>query len=228
MQALDFGLGVRNVGFNVYVAGQPGTGKVTAVHTFLEGVAKDEARPSDWCYVHNFVDAYRPRTLRLAAGVGRGLQQDMKSFIQRARKEIPAAFESDQYSAGRDAIGEALQRQREALLAQLNKRAQEEGFTIQATPSGWIVLPIMEGRTLSEQEFLSLERRRSRTRSAVGAKALETELKQSLKEARTWEKEANRQLQALNRQVALNVVGGLIEDLQEKYQGLPEVVGLSQ
>jgi hypothetical protein len=139
VQALDFGLGVRNVGFNVYVAGQPGTGKVTAVHTFLEGVAKDEAPPSDWCYVHNFVDPYRPRALRLAAGVGRGLQQDMKSFIQRARKEIPAAFESDQYSVGRDAIGEALQRQREALLAQLNKRAQEEGFTIQATPSGWIV-----------------------------------------------------------------------------------------
>jgi hypothetical protein len=50
-------------------------------------------------------------------------------------------------------------------------------------------------------------------------------LKRSLKEARTWEKEANRALQALNRQVALNVVGGLVEDLQEKYQGLPEVVG---
>jgi hypothetical protein len=35
VQALDFGLGIRNVGFNVYVAGLPGTGKVTAVHTFL-------------------------------------------------------------------------------------------------------------------------------------------------------------------------------------------------
>ena len=224
VQALDFGLGIRNVGFNVYVAGQPGTGKVTAVHTFLEGVAKDEERPSDWCYVHNFVDSYRPRTLRLAAGVGRGLQQDMKSFVQRARKEIPAAFESDQYSAGRDAIGEALQRQREALLAQLNQRAQQEGFTIQATPSGWIVLPIMEGRTLSEQEFLSLE---TKVREPIRRRreTLETELKRSLKEARTWEKDANRRLQALNRQVALNVVGGLIEDLQEKYQELPEVVG---
>jgi lon-related putative ATP-dependent protease len=223
VQALDFGLGVRNVGFNVYVAGQPGTGKVTAVHTFLEGVAKDEAPPSDWCYVHNFVDPYRPRALRLAAGVGRGLQQDMKSFIQRARKEIPAAFESDQYSVGRDAIGEALQRQREALLAQLNKRAQEEGFTIQATPSGWIVLPIMEGRTLSEQEFLSLD---AAVREPIRQRreALETELKRSLKEARTWEKEANRRLQILNREVALNVVGGLVEDLEEKYQELPEVM----
>jgi predicted ATP-dependent protease len=223
VQALDFGLGIRNVGFNVYVAGQPGTGKVTAVHTFLEGVAKDEERPNDWCYVHNFVDSYRPRTLRLAAGVGRGLQQDMKSFILRARKEIPAAFESDQYSAGRDAIGEALQRQREALLAQLNKRAQEEGFTIQATPAGWIVLPIVEGRTLSEQEFLSLD---AAVREPIRRRreALEVELKRALKEARTWEKEANRRLQALNRQVALNVVGGLIEDLQEKHQELPEVV----
>jgi lon-related putative ATP-dependent protease len=223
VQALDFGLGVRNVGFNVYVAGQPGTGKVTAVHTFLEGVAKDEERPNDWCYVHNFVDPYRPRALRLAAGIGRGLQQDMKLFVQRARKEIPAAFESDLYSAGRDAIGEALQRQREALLAQLNKRAQEEGFTIQATPAGWIVLPIIEGRTLSEQEFLSLE---PSVRDPIRRRreSLEVELKRSLKEARTWEKEANRRLQALNRQVALNIVGGLVEDLEEKYQELPEVM----
>jgi lon-related putative ATP-dependent protease len=224
VQALDFGLGMRNVGFNVYVAGQPGTGKVTAVHTFLEGVAKDETRPSDWCYIHNFVDAYRPRTLRLAAGVGRGLQQDMKSFIQRARKEIPAAFESDLYSAGRDAIGEGLQRQREALLAQLNQKAQQEGFTIQATPVGWVVAPVMEGRPLNEQEFLALE---DAVREPIRQRreALEAELKRALKEARTWEKEANRRLQTLNREVALHVVGGLIEDLQEKYQDLPEVVG---
>jgi len=224
VQALDFGLGMRNVGFNVYVAGQPGTGKVTAVQTFLEGVAKDEARPSDWCYVHNFVDAYRPRTLRLAAGGGRVLQQDMKSFIQRARKEIPAAFESDQYSARRDSIGEALQRQREALLAQLNQRAQQEGFTIQTTPVGWMVSPIVEGRPLSEQEFLNLD---AAVREPIRRRreALETELKQALKEARTWEKEANRALQNLNREVALNVVGGLIEDLQEKYEELAEVVG---
>jgi lon-related putative ATP-dependent protease len=223
VQALDFGLGVRNVGFNVYVAGLPGTGKVTAVHSFLEGVAKDEAPPSDWCYVHNFVDAYRPRALRLAAGVGRGLQQDMKSLIQRARKEIPAAFESDLYSAGRDAIGEALQRQRESLLAELNQTAQKEGFTIQATPAGWMVAPVVDGRTLSEQEFLSLEPA-ERDPIRRRREALETDLKRSLKEARTWEKEANRRLQALNREVILNVVGGLVEDLQEKYEQLPDVM----
>src|SRR3972149_3411112 len=71
VQPRDCGLGIRNVGFNVYVAGQPGTGKVTAVHTFLEGVAKDEERPNDWCYVHNFVDPYRPPPLRLPPGARR-------------------------------------------------------------------------------------------------------------------------------------------------------------
>jgi len=223
VQALEFGLAVRAKGFNVYVAGQPGTGKTTAVQTFLETVAKAEERPSDWCYIHNFADPYRPRALRLPPGGGRGLQQDMKSFIQRARKEIPAAFESDVYSARRDAIGAALQRQREALLAQVNQKAQQEGFTIQATPVGWMVTPIVEGRPLSEQEFLSLApevrepiRRRRET--------VETELKRSLKEARNWEREANRRLQTLNREVALNVVGGLIEDLEEKYEALPQVV----
>jgi len=223
VQALDFGLGIRNAGFNVYVAGQPGTGKVTAVHNFLESVAKSEQRPADWCYIHNFADAYRPRTLHLAAGAGRVLQHDMKLFVQRARQEIPAAFESDRYSVSREAIGEALQRQREAMLAELNQKAQQEGFTIQATPVGWMVAPVVEGRALSEQEFLSLDpavRDPIRRRREV----LETELKRSLKEARSWEREANRRLQTLNREVALHVVGGLIEDLEEKYQELPEVL----
>src|SRR4030065_657013 len=54
----------------------------------------------------------------------------------------------------------------------------------------------MEARTLTEQEFLSLD---AAVREPIRRRreALETELKRSLKEARTWEKEANRRPQDL-------------------------------
>jgi len=35
VRALKFGLGIMDKGFNVYVAGQPGTGRTTAVKDFL-------------------------------------------------------------------------------------------------------------------------------------------------------------------------------------------------
>ena len=40
VSALEFGLGIHQIGFNIYVAGPPGMGKMTAVHTYLQKVAR--------------------------------------------------------------------------------------------------------------------------------------------------------------------------------------------
>jgi hypothetical protein len=37
---LQFGLGIKALGFNVYVGGQPGTGRTTMVERFLEGISR--------------------------------------------------------------------------------------------------------------------------------------------------------------------------------------------
>ena len=38
VRALKFGLGIKDHGFNIYVAGYPGTGRKTAVKNFVEEV----------------------------------------------------------------------------------------------------------------------------------------------------------------------------------------------
>ena len=68
VRALKFGLGIRTRGFNIYVAGFPGTGKTTAVKNFVEEIARGEPVPPDWCYVNNFSNPYEPKALKLAAG----------------------------------------------------------------------------------------------------------------------------------------------------------------
>src|SRR5512143_1144607 len=87
--ALQFGLGIHEVGFNIYVAGPPGIGKMTAVKAFLEDVARRKPTPHDWCYVNNFEDPYQPKACRLPAGRGREFQQDMKGLIEHARRDVP-------------------------------------------------------------------------------------------------------------------------------------------
>jgi Cdc6-like AAA superfamily ATPase len=49
VRALKFGLGIRESGFNIYVAGFPGTGRKTAVKNFVEEIASAEPVPPDWC-----------------------------------------------------------------------------------------------------------------------------------------------------------------------------------
>ncbi len=78
VRALKFGIQMKGEGFNVYVAGPPGIGKMTSVESFLEEVAGTREAPSDWCYVYNFADSYEPRALKLDAGWGEALRRDME------------------------------------------------------------------------------------------------------------------------------------------------------
>lgn len=223
VSALRFGLEIEGAGFNIFVAGPPGIGKMTAVESFLEERARSKDTPPDWCYVNNFDDPYQPRACRLPAGRGRALQQDMKNLIDHIRRELPQAFESDEYTARREEITNWLNKQREAISGELNERASQGGFSLQASPMGIMIVPVRDGKPLSDEDFHKLpesqrqELQRRRTE-------LQKELKSGMKKMRKLEREAQERLNELDKQVALHIVGGLIDDLAEKYENLPEVV----
>ena len=61
LRAIDFGIDVRGPGFNIFVLGPGGTGRMTTVEHFLGKHAASEPTPSDWVYVHSFKDPLRPR-----------------------------------------------------------------------------------------------------------------------------------------------------------------------
>ena len=82
VRALEFGLGIQNPGYNVYVAGMPGTGRTTAVKGYLEELAKDQSIPSDWAYVYNFADPYKPNAIKLPSGRGKVFVEDLNKLFQ--------------------------------------------------------------------------------------------------------------------------------------------------
>ncbi len=223
VRALEFGLGIQELGFNIYVAGPPGTGKTTAVKRFLEEVAKGKAVPPDWCYVNNFRDPYRPNALRLPPGRGWEFQKDMKNLAEGARREIPRVFESDEYAAKREETVQGFQGQRQELTSQMGNRAQEEGFLLQMSPMGLLMIPVMEGKPLSEEEFraLSQEVKQEVLQKREG---LQEELKRAMRQLTELEKKANEALRKLDQEVALYAVAPSVNELMEKYEDLPEVV----
>lgn len=82
VSALQFGLEIHEKGFNIYVAGPPGIGKMTAVQSFLEELARRKATPPDWCYINNFEDSYQPQICQLPAGQGRALRGPDRQFSE--------------------------------------------------------------------------------------------------------------------------------------------------
>ncbi len=222
VRALKFGIGIRDHGFNIYVAGWPGTGRTTAVKNFVEEIARTEPAPPDWCYVNNFANPNEPRAIELPAGKGREFRTDVKGLIENIRTALPKVFESEDYAARREATIKKLEMQRKELIDQLNAKAQQEGFVIQSTPIGLLLIPVIKGKPVSEEELLTLPQK---TKDEIQDKRdrLESELRSTMKKFLDMERRIHDELKKLNRDVALYAIGHLVDDLLEKYKDAPEV-----
>jgi hypothetical protein len=66
--AIEFGVGMRREGYNLFAMGPEGLGRHTIVRRELETQARRLPAPSDWCYVFNFKTPHRPRALSLPPG----------------------------------------------------------------------------------------------------------------------------------------------------------------
>ncbi|MEW6183619.1 MAG: AAA family ATPase [Bacillota bacterium] len=222
VRALEFGLDIDNRGFNIFVAGLPGTGKNTAVQSFLENLAKIKPTPPDWCYVSNFKEPYSPRALKLPAGKGAEFARNIKDLISAARREIPRAFESEEYAKKREETGEAFAAQRSRLFAELNQRATDAGFVIQPTPTGLFIIPLIDGEPVKEKEFAALPSEKQQ--EIIGRRqVLEEGVAATFREVQTIERNAHEAMRDLDRQVAGFVLSLMVKELQEKYAGEPEV-----
>ncbi len=223
VRALHFGLGIDEKGFNVFVSGPAGTGKNTAIQTFIEGFAKTQPTPNDWCYVYNFIDSYRPRALSLPPGQGRAFRADMERFVQTAREQIKQAFESDEYSKRRTALKGQFDQERLKRLSQVEEAATHAGFALRTTQMGLFLVPLINGQIADEAAMAALTpEEKERLRRVSGD--LEQLLGEAMKEIRRAETAMMERVRQLNSEVTRFAVGGILEDLREKYASLPEVV----
>src|SRR5262249_1011776 len=221
--ALRFGLGMTSGGYHIYIAGPSGTGKMTAVNSFLAPAARGRPPADDLCYTYNFLDSERPRALRLPPGLGRQLARDLDQLVAVVRRQLPRAFESDDYANQRATVVKTLEQEREERLTQLADLARAAGFALQTSPMGLLIVPLRDGKPMEEADFAALppeERAAWQQRRA----ALDDDIARVMKGIRDRESLTREALAQLDRDVALHTVGGLLADLAERYAALPAVV----
>jgi len=170
IRAIRFGLDIKSPGYNIYVSGLTGTGKTTVIRTFLEEIAAKMPIPDDWFYVYNFQDPNCPTILNLPAGRARALKVEMDELVRHLKSEIPKAFESKEYEESVNSLLRQNQMQQQLLLAQLSERARAEGFEVEITKVGVSLVPILDGKPMTSEQYEELGRKpRSRSRIAVRA-----------------------------------------------------------
>ena len=224
VEAVTFALEMRREGYNVYALGPEGIGKHTVISQFLEQRAATEPDPDDWCYVHNFADPQRPRALRLPAGRGAVLRDQMEHLATEIRSAIRSAFESDQYRARKDAIEEGVRKRRDATLDEFEARAKPMEVALIRMPMGLALAPMHNGEAIDSDRFHQLpEMDQARIRAAM--ETLETDLAAALRQVPRWEREARHTLRELNQQVTRDAVGHLFEEVRREHAGVTAVVG---
>ena len=100
LAALEFGIAMDAPGYNVFVLGLPGSGRMSIVRQALEARALARPATDDWCYVANFADARRPRVLGMPRGRGPDLARDVRDLVAELRRRIPRAMGSRGWRRG--------------------------------------------------------------------------------------------------------------------------------
>lgn len=224
ISAIDFGLTLQSKGFNIYILGESGTGKMSTIKAMLKERAEREPVPSDWVYVYNFKDADSPTAIPLPPGTADIFQKDMDELVKILKLEIPKVFESKEYDKQKNKLMEEFQKSQKGLFGSLEEDAQAKGFSIRKTVGGLLVVPVKKtGDPLSEDEFEALDETSKKKIEELG-KALQERLDDVVRAVREDEKAVKESMSKLEREAALSAVGHLIDELKAKYKDYEKIV----
>ncbi|MCI0505110.1 MAG: AAA family ATPase [Gammaproteobacteria bacterium] len=223
LEAIDFGVGIRHDGYNLFVLGSTGIGKHFIVTKELEKRAVKSPIPSDWCYVNNFNEHHKPKALKLPAGMGKTLRDDMTQLVDDLQNAIPASFRSDEYRTRMQEINEEFDERQQSAFDKLNEDAKKRGIAILRTPTGYTLAPMRDDETISPEDFDSLPKA-EQERIETAIRELRDELKETIRRIPGWQKEYRQRVKLLNQEVSELTVDQLTNPLLEKYKIQENVV----
>jgi predicted ATP-dependent protease len=220
VRAIDFGTDVRGPGFNIFVMGPGGTGRMTTVERFLSAHAVHESTPPDWVYVHNFQEPLRPRAVSLPPGRARQFRQDMQALVAFLKTDLPPAFEADDYQRAASQITRELDEARAAAFQQVDTQARKHGFTLARSEQGLYLTPLNSTGEPATAEQIAALTNEQRAALEQAQPDLEDRFNAMMRAVRAEEQHARERLHELDRQTAARTLAPQLDALIDQYRGV--------
>lgn len=228
VEAFRFGMGMAKKGYNIFVTGHAGTGRMATVKKLLKGLSRKDNTPDDLCYVNNFKRPEQPILLRFKAGQGTGFKKAVEEFLDAVRRDAPALFESEEYVARKNEIAEAHEKQVREFYKEIEEKVKDTGLVVVRMQMGPLtrpdLVPIVDGepkRLVDLEEmaengrFPAEELERLRTKRAE----LKAEMDHIFREVRDLHKEVAERHDEVDRLMFKSLAEERMRPIRKAYPG---------
>lgn len=230
VDAFRFGMGMNKTGYNVFVTGAPGSGRLTTVTKLLKEISAREKAPDDLCYVNNFKDSEAPILLVFKAGQGELFRKDVQEFIDTLKREVPQIFESPEYVARKGELIEAHEKKTREFFKSLEEKVKESGFALVQIQSGGgsrpELMPMVDEKPLPMLELEDMVNKGRYPKDEFAALqekygSLKKEIDQIFLEIRELQRKLKEKGRDMDKVMFRTTAKERLDPLLEKYPGKP-------
>lgn len=221
--ALAFGVSMKSPRYNVFVMGEPGTGRLSMITSQLQQAAEEQESPPSYAYVDNFDNAREPISIQFPAGEAHLFTKDIERLIDNLLATFPTAFESPAYQQKKASIERNFNQQYNAAIDLVDKKAESMSVALYRESETITFLPISDNKALNEDQFTLLPQR-EREAFHQHTEELEAYLGNVLLELPQWRRALVDKTKQLDTEIMDQAIEPLFDELNDKYQNIDDVL----
>jgi len=230
LKAIQTGLDIKSLGYNIFITGMVGTGRTTTIKQLLEKLEKEDKTPDDILYVNNFKNPDEPSLIMLASGQGRLFKEAMDNLIEMLRSNIPGLLKSKYYADKREGIIETQQAKQKEILQRFEEEASGQGFSVVQVQMGLFVkpdlVPMIEDRAVSFRELEGMVKDKKFAHKDLEARQkkyeeLTSEMEGVFEKLREIDEETRTLLKAWDAEAITPIIKNGVNGIRERYPQSP-------
>ena len=231
LKALRLGVDLKSQGYNIFVTGLSGTGKLTAIQQMLESITPDCSHLSDYAYVNNFKDEDRPTLLQFPAGQANKFKKELQRAIKFLQEKIPQVLTTDPFVTKKKQLLAEFGSVQQNMMNSFEEKLKKDNFTLGQIKVGEMPRPeifaVIENQPVFVQQLDEFVREQKITEEQ--AKDFQTkylnyqeELQKLFRESLKLTQDFQEKISKLEGEYANAIVSVAVEDIKKKFKN-PDV-----
>lgn len=221
--ALEFGVAMPNSGYNIFVMGEPGLGRLSMISSHLDALAKTLPAPSSYAYVDNFANPREPLAIQLPPEHGQAFSKAMEKLLDNLLATFPAAFETPMYQQKKTAIERQFNQAYNNALDLVDSRAQTLNVALFKENDSITFAPVHGNKPLNDEQFARLPQA-EREAFHKHVEELEDYLSDVLLELPQWRRTMADKIRQLDNDTIAQAMEPLFAELNEHYEAVDDVI----